>query len=467
VSKPNAARYVAATTLPVSQQTAFLYHERPGALPRLIPRWQKAEIERSDGSLKAGSRVVLRAKLGPIPLRWYAKHTEYDPPRLFVDVQESGPFASWEHRHRFEVVGDESSVLTDDVRYRLPIGAVGNLFGAGLARRQIESMFAYRHRVTRDDLQLTAKYPTNSLRIGISGSSGLVGSRLCSLLTLLGHQVVRLERSTAKTQGAGEAIAPWSSDEEADKLSTLDAVVHLAGKSIASQRWSGRVKQQIRSSRVDLTEQLSQRLARLDSKPSVFVCASATGIYGDTGDEVIAESAAHGATFLAETAEAWEQACQAARDAGIRVANARFSMILDPQEGALAKMLLPAKFFGGTLGSGKQWWSWIGLDDAVGALYHAIMCDQVEGPFNVTAPNPLRNREFVRVLAGVLNRLAIVPAPEFGLRLLVGEMADALLLTSCRVTPDVLVETGYTFRFDSVEQQLRYCLGKDRLESIE
>ncbi len=411
--------------------------------------------------------MVLRIQAGPAYLRWFAVHTEYDPPHLFADTQRKGPFHSWNHRHRFEPAGEAGCLLRDEVEYALPLGAVGGWFGSRAAARSLETMFAYRHRVTSDDLALASKYDAPPLRIAVSGTSGLVGSRLCSFLTLIGHEVIRLERSLNKVDDPAAAFAPWDSEQEAGRLSGIDAVIHLAGKSIAAGRWSDQVKREIRDSRVLKTRRLAESLASLEQPPKVFVCASATGVYGDRGDEVLNERSAAGDDFLAAVAAEWEQACSPAAEAGIRVANARFGIVLDPNGGALQKMLLPAKWFGGALGSGKQWWSWIALDDVVGSIYHMICREDVNGPVNVVAPEPITNKAFASTLGSVISRPALIPAPAFGLRLALGEMADALLLASTRVDPTVLRDTDYEFRFRTADAALRYCLGKERLESIE
>ncbi len=392
--------YVASSSLPASVQDAFAYHDRPGALQRLIPPWESAEIERSDGSLSKGSRVVMKTSLFGIPVRWVAEHTEYDPPNLFCDTQVSGPFATWNHRHEFHAAGRYCE-LNDRIEYQVPLGMLGRLVGGGKARSTLEAMFAYRHRVTRDDLRLQADRPCEPMQVAISGSSGLVGSQLASLLTLLGHQVRPIVRSATDDD---REIAAWESDGEAAKFAQVDAVVHLAGKSIADSRWNDRVKQEIRDSRVVKTRQLCESLAALANKPRVLICASATGIYGDRGDELLDEESASGEGFLADVAREWEAACQPAVEAGIRVVHARFGIVLSPKGGALQKMLLPAKFAGGSLGNGKQWWSWIALDDVIGGIYHAITDPTLAGPVNFVSPQPITNREFAETLGSVLGR---------------------------------------------------------------
>lgn len=456
------SRYVASVDLPVSINQAFAYHERPGCLDRLVPPWESVKVEHSDGSLAAGSKVVLKTKVGCVPLRWHARHTLYEPPHLFEDVQDSGPFAAWRHRHQFTAKGDLASQLTDDVSYRLPLGGLGSLFGGALARGTIEAMFAYRHRITRDDLTLMSRHPTDGLTIAVSGASGLVGSSLCSLLRLMGHRVLTITRGS---KGDDNSIAAWSDDGEFERFNEVDAVVHLAGKSIASGRWNDTIKQEIRDSRVLKTQSLCERLAKLDNPPSTLVCASATGMYGSRGDEILNEQSKPGDDFLAKVCQEWESSCDPAREAGIRVVHARLGLVLSPKDGALAKMLTPAKLMGGALGNGNHYWSWIAIDDVLGAIVHAIHKSDLSGPVNLVSPQPLTNREFAKTLGKVLGRPALFPAPAIALRIALGEMADALLLSSTRVIPDRLMSTGYEFRFDSLSDALRYCLGKERLVS--
>ncbi|TWT87943.1 TIGR01777 family oxidoreductase [Neorhodopirellula pilleata] len=458
----NTHRYLARVELPVSIDQAFAYHERPGCLKRLVPPWESVQVEHNDDSLSVGSRVVLKANVGGIPLRWHARHTAYDPPRLFEDVQDSGPFAAWLHRHQFSEISATQSRLTDDVRYRLPAGSVGDFLGGGKARRTVEAMFAYRHRVTRDDLSLMAKYPSEPLTIAVSGANGLVGSSLSNLLQLLGHRVLSITRDELGTQ---DSIAGWSDEGQFERFNEVDVVVHLAGKPIANGRWSESVKQQIRESRETKTRSLCERLAKLSNPPSTLICASATGMYGDRGEEILNETSKPGDDFLAGVCREWEAACDPARRAGIRVVHSRFGLVLSPQDGALAKMLTPAKLMGGSLGNGRQYWSWIALDDAIGALVHCILREEVVGPVNFVSPTPISNREFARTLGRVIGRPAIFPAPAFALRLALGEMADALLLASTRVIPDSLLSSDYEFRFSSLFEALRYLLGKERLTS--
>lgn len=455
--------------LPVSIEEAFAYHERSGALNRLIPPWEKVTIESTDGSLRPGSRVTLRTQLAGVPLRWVAEHRAYEPPHRFEDIALSGPFRSWHHQHQFRSLPGDRSELTDHIDYEVPLGTLGNMAGGTFVRNQIEAMFAYRHRVTRDDLTLAAKHRLAPQTIAITGAGGLLGQALMPFLSVLGHQVIAAKRqgsnaSTSFTVDANASDLKGGDSKASDSKAGwngVDTVIHLAGKSIADARWTPEVKEALRSSRVEPTRRLCEQLASLDQRPSTFVCASAIGIYGDRGDEKLDESSPPDDGFLAEIGKQWEAACQPARDAGIRVVNLRLGIILSPKGGALAKMLMPGKLgLGGPMGSGKQWMSWVAMDDVLGAIYHAIATPSVKGPMNVVSPKPCTNAEFAKVLGKALGRPAFVPAPSFALRLALGEMADALLLASTRVEPQTLLSSGYRFRFDDLEESLRYLLGR-------
>jgi hypothetical protein len=299
------------------------------------------------------------------------------------------------------------------------------------------------------------------MRILLSGSTGLVGSALVPFLTTGGHEVVRLVRAQSKSGETGITWDPASGQLDAAALEGFDAVVHLAGEGIAAARWTAQQKARIRDSRVQGTRLLAERLAGLKSPPRVFVSASAVGYYGDRGDEVLTEESPRGTGFLADVCRDWEAAADPARRAGMRVVNTRFGVILSPRGGALKQMLTPFQLgAGGVVGSGRQYMSWIALDDVIGALHHVLTRAELSGPVNVTAPRPATNREFTKTLGRVLARPTLVPVPAFAARLAFGEMADELLLSSARVEPRKLLETGYAFRFPELEGALRHVLGK-------
>ena len=298
------------------------------------------------------------------------------------------------------------------------------------------------------------------MKVLVTGSSGLIGSKLVPFLTSGGNEVVRLVR--AREAGPGTAFwDPAHGEIDRRAIEGVDAVVHLAGESIASGRWTATRKARIRGSRVDGTRLLAETLARLGRKPKVIVSGSAIGYYGSRGDESLDEQSASGSDFLAEVCREWEGSTRAASDAGIRVVHLRTGIVLSPDGGALGKMLLPFRMgFGGRIGDGGQHMSWIAIDDLLGAIVHALVNDQVQGPLNAVAPNPVTNQVFTRILGRVLSRPTFLPLPAFAARLALGEMADALLLASQRVNPKQLLTTGYRFQFSELEPALRHVLGK-------
>ena len=244
-------------------------------------------------------------------------------------------------------------------------------------------------------------------------------------------------------------------------LDGFDAVVHLAGESIAAGRWTKKKKQRIRDSRVTGTRLLAKALANVEQRPQVLVCASAIGYYGDRGDEVLDEQSAAGDSFLADVCQEWEAAADPARDNGIRVVHLRFGIILSRKGGALQKMLLPFWLgAGGVVGSGKQYWSWVSLDDVVGSIEYAMSDETLSGPVNCVAPDPPTNREFTKTLGEVLHRPTVLPVPALGAKLLLGQMAKELLLASTRVVPKKLQAAGYQFKFADLDAALRHALGK-------
>jgi uncharacterized protein (TIGR01777 family) len=292
--------------------------------------------------------------------------------------------------------------------------------------------------------------------IVVSGSSGLVGSSLVPFLTSGGHRVVRLVRR-APTQGEIQ-WDPGGGRVDTGQLEGIDAVVHLAGANIGA-RWTTARKRSIRDSRVRGTRLLSEALSRLARPPRVLVSASAVGIYGNRGDEILTESSSIApgrSDFLVEVAREWEAATEPARAAGIRVVLLRSGLVLSTTGGVLGRMLPPFRMgLGGRLGSGHQWMSWIAIDDALGVILHALMTGDLSGPVNATAPNPVTNQEFAATLARVLGRPALLPVPAAALRLAFGEMADVALLGSARAIPARLVQSGYQFRHPQREEALR------------
>lgn len=439
-------------------EEVFAWHTRAGAMPRLVPPWQPMRVVKETESLADGQAI-----LGlPGGLRWIARHDPagYDPPRQFVDVLSSDGVMSlpprvigwWRHTHRFSAVGDRATRVHDEVDTTVP--------GAAL-----RSTFAYRHRQLAEDLAAhrdAANAGAGPLTVAVTGSAGLVGTALCAFLSTGGHRVVRLVRR----EPANSAERRWDPDQPApDLLDGVDAVVHLAGESIAG-RFTEAHRRAIRESRVEPTRRLAQVAAdaAADGRVRTFVSASAIGYYGyDCGDTVLDEHAPRGGGFLADVVADWEQATATAGEAGLRVVTVRTGIVQAAAGGTL-RLLRPlfAAGLGGRLGSGRQWLSWISIDDLLDVYYRALYDSRLSGPVNAVAPNPVRNAEYTAALAKVLRRPAMLPVPSIGPRILLGRQGAAELAEADqRVTPAKLEALGHRFRQSTVEDALAHQLGRD------
>ncbi|MEV0787981.1 TIGR01777 family oxidoreductase [Kribbella sp. NPDC050459] len=426
----------------------YAWHERPGAIVRLTPPWMPVSIEQEATDLSGGTAV-----LGfPLGFRWIARHSSAEVPQRFVDEFDT-PLARqivhWRHTHEFVAEDDDHTRVVDDIRSNVP----GFL---------LRSMLEYRHRQLADDLAALQRAHATGMRpltVAVTGTHGTIGRSLCALLSTSGHTVVKLVRGEPR----GTDERRWDpASPDRSLLEGIDAVVHLAGASIAG-RFTPQHKQRLRDSRIGPTTALAELAAATDGGPSVFVSASAIGYYGaDRGDEELTESSARGEGFLAELVSDWEQATEPAAAGGLRVVQVRTGLVQTPAGGTL-KALYPlfAAGLGGRLGSGEQWQAWIGIDDLLDIYHRALYDDQLSGPVNAVAPAPVRNQDYAAVLARVLHRPALLPTPSFGPRLLLGaEGAGELAEASQRVVPTRLVEAGHVFRYAELEPALRHLLGR-------
>ncbi len=296
------------------------------------------------------------------------------------------------------------------------------------------------------------------MKIAIAGASGLIGAALIPELEAERHQIVRLVRSSPRADEI-----EWHPNQDSidpAKLEGFDVIINLAGENVGEGRWTDEKKRKIHDSRVNGTHLLSEAITKLPKKPRAFLCASATGIYGDRGDEVLDEQSESGGGFLAGVCREWEMATEPAQRAGVRVVNFRFGPVLARGGGMLDKMLTPFKMgVGGKIGSGKQFISWVALDDVVGAIKLALNDESIRGPLNVVSPKPVTNEQFTRALGEVLSRPTVMAVPAFAARLAFGEMADEMLLVSQRVVPKKLQAAGFTFQFPQLDQTLQHYLG--------
>ncbi len=442
------------SAMPVSGDELYAWHARPGAFGRLTPPWEDAELTHATGLWGEGIRWTIRTRLlGPVKTNWVAEHFDVVPGRQFCDRQLKGPFARWEHTHRFIPEG-ETSILEDAIDYTPPL----HLPVSFIIRDRLKAMFDYRHAITREDLRRHAHFQSRPrLSVAVTGSSGLIGSEVVNFLTSGGHRVKRLVRGEAKPKfDDGTLWQSWTPKEPlpAGALSGVDALIHLAGDNIASGRWTDAKKAKIRDSRIIPTRHLAAAVERDGVK--VFLSGSAVGGYGDRGDELLTEDSALGSGFLAEVCREWEEASQCRA----RVVNLRTGIVLSPKAGALAKQLPAFRLGqGAVLGSGTQYTPWIDINDMVYAIHHLLMSD-VRGPVNLCSPSPVTNRVFGRVLARVLRRPYLLTVPPFALRLLFGELADAALLASTQAVPAKLQADGFEFMNAELEPSLRMLLGR-------
>lgn len=436
----NPETFVKRSRLDSSAEEVFRWHTRPGAFERLLPPWEPLRVLERMGGLADGGRVTLRTRVFGVPRRWVAEYHGYVEGREFRDRQLVGPFRAWDHLHRVEADGAHAAYLEDRIEYLLPLG-----LGRSYVRKRLERVFEYRHRVTA--LDVAAHASAAPITVWVTGASGFLASALIPFLTSGGHRVVQLRRG-----------APLPEVPEGPY-----AVVHLAGENIAGGRWNAARKERIRESRVEGTRRLAEALSGLRRRPEALVAASAVGVYGNRGSELLTESSPPGDDFLAEVCRGWEAAAEPARASGIRVVSLRFGVILSPEGGALAKMIGPFRMgMGGSIGSGEQYMSWISREDAVGAIRYAIFTPSLSGAVNAAAPGPVTNREFTKALGRALGRPTILPMPAFAARLAFGEVADALLLSSQRTLPRALEGAGYRFRQPDLTQALAEMLGRRR-----
>jgi uncharacterized protein (TIGR01777 family) len=455
------ARFAKTSEIAVDPAHLFEWHARPGALQRLLPPWDDVRVlAGGEGGLAPGREVVLGMRRAGVPLRWRARHTELSD-ASFVDEQVSGPFARWLHTHRVATRSAGGAVLTDEIDYEVPFGALGELVGGRWVERELSRMFAFRHDRTRGDVTRHQRHADlGRLRIVLSGASGLLGTALAAFLATGGHEVRRLVRGAAR--GAGEiSWDPARGEIDARALADTDAFIHLSGENVGDGRWTTERKQRILESRTRSTELLSRAIAKLERKPRAMLSASAVGVYGDRADEILDEESHLGDDFLAGVCRAWERATAPASDAGVRVVHLRFGVVLTPKGGALAKLLPLFKAgLGGRVGGGKQYLSWIGLSDAVYAAHFALATEALAGPVNVVAPEPVTNAELTATLARVLGRPAWMHVPRAAIELALGEMGRETVLASQRALPRKLVGAGFVHEHSTLEEALRFELGR-------
>jgi uncharacterized protein len=438
------------SVVPFEPDEVFGWHTRPGAINRLMPPWQPARVAQEAHSVRSGLAVLAL----PGGLHWLARHDpdSYDPPRQFADFLEPplGRALRWRHTHQFAPVATQGTLVTDIVDTPVPA-------------RALRPMFGYRHRQLAADLAAHARAREvcpEPVTVAVTGASGLIGSNLAALLTTGGHRVVRLVRHAPMRPDERE----WRPDDpDPELLAGVDAVVHLAGASIAG-RFTAERKREILLSRTGPTRALASLAAKRPGGLRAFVTASAVGFYGaDRGDEILTEASERGTGFLADVTTAWEDAASPAAAAGVRTVQVRTGIVQTPRGGVL-RMLYPlfAAGLGGPIAGGTGWQPWIEIDDLLDIYLRAVTDPVLAGPVNAVAPGEVRNTGYTRVLGRVLRRPALIPVPAAGPRLLLGsEGARELAEASQRVRPAALTAADHQFRYPELDGALRHVLGRE------
>ncbi|MGZ5546472.1 MAG: TIGR01777 family oxidoreductase [Nitrososphaeraceae archaeon] len=430
------------------------------------------DIVEQKGGINNDDISIFQIKLGPITFKWVAKHFGYIHNRQFQDKMIKGPFKKWVHTHSFIPQGPNQCIIEDKIDYMPRFGKIGSKIIQKRIQHYLNQLFLYRSRILVNDTILEKMTQEKGKSILITGSHGLIGSSLIPLLTNIGrHKITRLVR---KVNNNNMSLRPGTKKEdkksifwypEYDKLDHhelegFDIIIHLAGENIFG-RWTDIKKQRIFDSRVGSTKLLSESLTKLSNPPSLLICASAIGYYGDRPNEYLTEDSIPGKGFLSEVCQKWENATKDASEIGIRVVNTRFGVVLTPKGGILQKLLSPFKLgFGITIGNKDQYISWVSIEDVIKSIFYSITNTSIKGPVNVVSPKPVTNLEFSDTLKKIYNPKLSVSINQNIPKLIFGEMSKEVLSTNTNVIPKKLVSTGYKFFNSELEDSLRFLLGK-------
>lgn len=435
----------------------FRYHERPGVLRRLTPPWVNAEVLREPENIHAGSSAVIRLKKIGVKLDWVARHTEYEKNSFFKDAQLKGPFRFWQHNHYFKDISPGSSKLTDFVEYDLPLSGLLDIAAGRLVRKELERMFRYRHSVIKNDLSIIEKYDVPVKKILISGSGGVIGRELTTLLRMMGHQVYKLIRR--KSGRDDEIVYEPYSGYFSDSLEGFDIVIHLAGDPIGKGRWTDNKKKVIRESRINTTRFLVERIKQLKRPPEVFFSASAIGYYCDRGETEVDEESEKGSSFISDLCWDWEKEASKMKDT-CRTVMGRFGVVLTLKGGALKEYYDFYKFgFGFKIDSGEQWISWISLDDALYSVLECIFNKNIRGAVNIVSDSPVRQKDFAETLGRFMKRPILFKLPASFISGLFGQKGKEILLEGCKVTPLKLKEQKHRFFCNDLKSAFTHHMG--------
>lgn len=429
---------------------AFAWALHPRALKRLFPPWLK--IDFLFDRLETGNKtqVGLKVYIGPFFFTWILEHENFKLNQEFSNTQIKGPFKRYLHIHRFHSRDSQSCILRNEIKF-------DSIFLETFIAKQLIRMLRWRQKIMKEDLELIYKYSNIPLKILVSGANGFIGSQLTIFLRLAGHNVMRLVRYKQEMSSDTVYWDPVTGQFSKQEFEGFDAVFHLAGAPIA-HRWTKKYRKKLFSSRCRDTWLLSQVLSRLYSPPKTVISASAIGFYGDC-KESMTELSYVGKGFLSSLCQQWERALEAIEQRGSRVVYARFGVVLGANGGMLRQILPFYRLgLGGKIGSGNQYLSWIGIDDAISALYHLLMTESLTKAVNLVAPNPIKQKFFSSLLAARLHRPHFFHFPSSLISLIFGDMGKELLLASARVYPQKLLESGYSFRYLHLQEALDWIV---------
>ena len=464
--------FIKNTKIPATNKDAFDYHTREGALERLISPWSILTVTSHEGDIRDGAISTFKVSLGLIGFKWTAVHLGHLQDQQFQDKMVKGPFQSWIHTHSFIPDKIGHCIMEDKIAYSPPFGKLGAILLNNIIQSNLNQLFHYRHRILSNDINLwKVAGRSKGQKILISGSHGLIGSSLIPLLTAAGeHKITRLARPSSNRNNTNSHSIVWNPSEDKVNVKDLegfDVVIHLAGENIFG-RWTDSKKHRILESRVKSTRLLCDSLIKLANPPSTLICASATGFYGNQGNEVLTEESKPGFGFLSDVCRKWEESTETARDAGIRVVNTRFGVVLTPKGGMLQKLLALSRFgLGLRLGDENQHISWVSIEDVIGSIFYSTINSSIRGPVNVVSPNPVTNLEFSKTLARIVKSKIMLPISQKLARVMLGELADAMIASSTLVVPNKLSLAGYRFVNPDLEDTLRLLLGRQEIISQE
>lgn len=443
--------------MPVSAKVLADWHGKPGAFGRVQPPWEKASIVKKAAAIANDLEEHIRINIGPFKKMWIARYHDVIDGEQFCDLQVSGPFAYWDHKHIFKAIDEGKSELVDEVSYKEPLGPPGRFLAGKMIYNKLDRMFRYRHAITSQDLERYHKRKIPSKKILVAGGTGFIGSALVPLLQTLGHEVKVLTRKP--TCASHVAWDPALTKIDLNSLEWADVVINLAGYNIATP-WTKKAKKKITDSRLQSSQTLVDAMLSLKEAPKVFISASGSSIYPLYDGREYDESGPAGEGFLPDLARRWEAVSEPLVKVGIRTLKLRIGLVLSPAGGALQKMLPAFSLgLGGPFGTGSQHMSWITLDDLLDVIVSGIENEALEGAVNAVSPQPITNKEFCQTLAKVLKRPCFLKVPEFLLRRIPGGMGQELFLASNRVIPAKLLALGHKYRYTDLEQALRYLMG--------